>query len=47
MVNKKSEASELIANFIENSLGSALPKEYEVATKIVEAVPIVGRLNLL
>ena len=42
-VNKKSEVSELIDNFIENSLGSALPKEYEVATKIVEAVPIMSR----
>ena len=42
MVNKKSEASELIASFIKNSLGSALPKEYEVATKIVEAVPIIS-----
>ena len=42
-VNKKSEVSELIDNFIENSLGSALPKEYEVATKIVEAVPIISR----
>lgn len=39
---KKSEASELIASFIKNSLGSALPKEYEVATKIVEAVPIIS-----
>ena len=43
VVNKKSEASELIDNFIENSLGSALPKEYEVATRIVEAVPIISR----
>ena len=43
MVNKKTEAGELIANFLENSLGSALPKEYEVATKIVEAVPIISR----
>ena len=43
MVNKKTEAGELIANFLESSLGSALPKEYEVATKIVEAVPIISR----
>ena len=40
---KKSEASELIAGFIENSLGRELPKEYEVATKIVEAVPIISK----
>lgn len=43
MVNKKTEAGELIANFLESSLGNALPKEYEVATKIVEAVPIISR----
>lgn len=42
-MEKKSEASELITNFVENSLGRSLPKEYEVATKIVEAVPIISR----
>ena len=40
---KKSEASELIASFIENSLGSALPKEYEVATRIVEFIPSISK----
>lgn len=42
MINKKSEAGELIASFIENSLGSTLPKEYEVVTRIVEFIPIIS-----
>ena len=42
MINKKTEASELIASFIENSLGSTLPKEYEVVTRIVEFIPIIS-----
>ena len=41
MINKKTEAGELIASFIENSLGSTLPKEYEVVTRIVEFIPII------
>lgn len=43
MVNKKTEAGELIANFIENSLGRELPKEYKVATRIVEFIPTISR----
>ena len=42
MINKKTEAGELIASFIENSLGSTLPKEYEVVTRIVEFIPIIS-----
>lgn len=42
MINKKTEAGELIASFIENSLGSTLPKEYEVVTRIVEFMPIIS-----
>lgn len=42
MINKKSEAGELIASFIENSLGRTLPKEYEVVTRIVEFIPIIS-----
>ena len=42
MINKKTEAGELIASFIENSLGNTLPKEYEVVTRIVEFIPIIS-----
>ena len=41
--NTKSEAGELIANFIKNSLGDKLPKEYFVITEIVEAIPVISK----
>ena len=41
--NKKSEAGELIANFTKNSLGDNLPKEYNIITGIVEAIPVIGK----
>lgn len=43
MVNKKTEAGELIANFLENSLGRELPKEYEAATRIVDFIPTISK----
>ena len=39
----KSEAGELIASFIKDSLGSNLPKEYNIITGIVEAIPVIGK----
>ena len=41
--NKNTEAGELIANFIKDSLGSTLPNEYKIITRIVEAIPIISK----
>ena len=39
----KSEAGELIASFIEDSLGNTLPNEYKIINRIAEAIPIISK----
>ena len=41
--NKNTEAGELIANFIKDSLGNTLPNEYKIITRIAEAIPIISK----
>ena len=41
--NKNTEAGELIASFIEDSLGNTLPNEYKIINRIAEAIPIISK----